>query len=69
MNITEIPPTGRAFRIELNENELKLLRVIIGETGECEFEDMVKNSNYRSAIYESGFTHKVYDLISHTLKS
>jgi hypothetical protein len=52
MNITEIPPTGRAFRIELNENELKLLRVIIGETGECAFEEMVKNGKYYSAIYQ-----------------
>lgn len=70
MNITEIPQTSRTFNIKLTENELRLLGVIIGETGECEFKDMVQHGRYRNgATYETRFTHKVYDLITNTLKS
>jgi hypothetical protein len=70
MNITEIPPTGRTFCIELNENELKLLGIIIGETGEYQFKDMVELGRYYDGTtYEPRFTHKLYDLINHTLRS
>lgn len=70
MKITEttIPPVKpeRKFSIELNENEMKLLGVVLGRIAPNEIEKLIKNPDWRidnafsGVIYDSGFIYPLY---------
>lgn len=65
MNITDITPTiMKTFSIELNENELKLLGLIVGNISNNELKELIKNANtFNPVKYDENFSDTLYNKI------
>jgi len=71
MKITQTPLIVKAFTIELNENELKLLGLIVGEMTVPMLEKLSAGVNYdiRGVVFtDKRFAHNLYNNILDALK-
>ena len=62
MNIKETTPTiEKTFNIELNENELKLLGLIIGNISNYDLKELITSTdNFNPVQYDENFTDTLY---------
>lgn len=69
MTITETPPVKKTYHIELSEDELKIIGVLLGRTGNEELTQMIKEfSSYNGTPDNYNLVCRMFDSVCIALR-